>query len=155
MRRQVATWALVAACAACAPALRDVKRELSAADGGRLWLASAESLIRTTDGFRFVAGDPVVVSGELKLPSGALLVPAVIMAHGCNAVGNAEAGWATVLREWGYATLVLDSFRGRGLTEVCTRSRALTGTQRIPDAYGALRILVTHPGIDTRPVALR
>ena len=147
-------WLLVAACAACAPALRDVKRELSAADPGRLWLASAESLVRTPDGFRFVAGDPVVVSGELELPSGAGPFPAVILAHGCNGAGNAEAGWATVLREWGYATLVLDSFRGRGLTEVCTNSRTRTGTQRIPDAYGALRILVTHPGIDPRRVAL-
>jgi dienelactone hydrolase len=49
---------------------------------------------------------------------------------------------------------VFDSFRGRNLIEVCTNARTLTGTQRIPDAYGALRILVTHPKIDPRRVAL-
>lgn len=129
MSRRVAVWVLVAVCAACAPAVRDVKRELSAADTGRFWLASAASLVRTPDGFRFVAGDPVLVLGELNLPAGAGPFPAVILAHGCNGVGYAETGWAAVLPTWGYATLVLDSFRGRGLTEVCTQSRALTGTQ--------------------------
>jgi dienelactone hydrolase len=59
-----------------------------------------------------------------------------------------------VLREWGYATFVLDSFRGRKLSEVCTNARVLSGTQRIPDAYGALRILATHPRVDTRRAVL-
>jgi dienelactone hydrolase len=155
MRRSFAFWVLVGVCAACAPALKDLKPSLSAADSGGIWFASAGSLIRTPDGSRFVAGDPVVLSGKLAFPSGGGgPFAAVILAHGCGGVGNAETGWAPVLRRWGYATLILDSFRGRGLTEVCTSARTLTGTQRIPDAYGALRILVTHPKIDPRRVAL-
>jgi dienelactone hydrolase len=59
-----------------------------------------------------------------------------------------------VLRQWGYATFILDSFQGRGLIEVCTSARTLIGVQRIPDAYGALRILATHPRVDARRVAL-
>jgi dienelactone hydrolase len=145
----VAVWS-----AGCAPALKDLKPALAATDSGGIWFASAGSLVRTPDGSRFVLGDPVVISGDLRFPSGTGPFPAVILAHGCGGIGNAETGWAPVLREWGYATFVIDSFRGRNLTEVCTSARTLTGTQRIPDAYGALRILATHPKIDARRVAL-
>ena len=131
-----------------------MKPSLSATDSGNIWFATAGSLVRTPDGSRFVRGDPVVISGDLRFPSGAGPFPAVILAHGCGGVGNADAGWGPVLRDWGYATFVIDSFRGRNLTEVCTNARTLTGTQRIPDAYGALRIVATHPRIDARGVAL-
>ena len=116
--------------------------------------ASAGSLVRSPDELRLTPGDPVVISGILQFPPGAGSFPAVVLAHGCNGIGNAELGWAWVLQEWGYATFLLDSFAGRGLSEVCTSARTLTGTQRIPDAYGALRILVTHPRIDARRIGL-
>jgi len=101
-----------------------------------------------------VFGDPVVISGDLRFPSGTGPFPAVILAHGCGGIQNAETGWASVLREWGYATFVIDSFRGRNLTEVCTSAGTLTAAERIPDAYGALRILATYPKIDGRRVGL-
>jgi dienelactone hydrolase len=142
-------------CTGCAPALKDLKPNLTATDSGTVWFATAGSLVRTSDGSRFTTGDPVVISGDLRFPSGAGPFPAVILAHGCSGILlGKEAAWASVLREWGYATFVIDSFLGRNLTEVCTNARTLTGTQRIPDAYGGLRILVTHPKIDPRRVAL-
>ena len=139
---------------ACAPTLSDVKPTLSATDFGTISFTTAGSLVRTPDGSRFTPGDPVVLTGDLRLPSGTGPYPAVVLAHGCGGVGNAETGWAPVLREWGYATFVVDSFRGRGLSEVCTNALELQGTQRVPDAYGALRMLATHPKIDARRVAL-
>lgn len=145
----VAVWS-----AGCTPALKDVKPALAATDSGGIWFATAGSLVRTPDGSRFALGDPVVISGDLRFPSASGPVPAVVLAHGCGGVGNAESGWAPVLRGWGYATFVVDSFRGRNLSEVCTRASTLAGTQRIPDAYGALRILATHARIDARRVAL-
>ena len=155
MNKRYVLFALVAACAAgCMPGLKELKPALSANDADGIWFASAGSLIRAPEGSRYVLGDPVVISGDLRFPSGTAPFPAVILAHGCGGVGNAETGWAPVLREWGYATFVIDSFRGRNLTEVCSNARTLTGTQRIPDAYGALRILATHPKIDARRVAL-
>jgi dienelactone hydrolase len=155
MKRWFVVWAyLLISSAGCAPALKDLKPALSATDSGTIWFASAGSLVRSAGGSRFTAGDPVMISGELRFPSGAGPFPAVVLAHGCGGIGNAETGWAPVLREWGYATFVVDSFRGRGLTEVCTNARTLTPVQRIPDAYGALRILVTHPRIDARRVAM-
>jgi dienelactone hydrolase len=154
MKTWLAGCALVMMCTGCAPALKEVKPNLTATDSGTVWFATAGSLVRTSDGSRFTTGSPVVISGELRLPSGAGPFPAVILAHGCGGIGGNVVAWASVLREWGYATFVVDSFGGRNLTEVCTSARTLTGTQRIPDAYGALRILVTHPKIDPRRVAL-
>jgi dienelactone hydrolase len=78
----------------------------------------------------------------------------VILAHGCSGAGSHIVEWGRVLREWGYATFAVDSFHGRGLREVCSSALTLIGTQRIPDAYGALRLLATHPRIDARRVAL-
>ena len=146
--------ALAVLCAGCAPALKDLKPALSDTDSGNVWFATAGSLVRNADRSSFVMADPVVISGDLKFPSGSGPFPAVVLAHGCEGLGNAEAGWAPILRDWGYATFVIDSLRGRGLQEVCTSATTLTGTQRIPDAYGALRILVTHPKIDTARIAL-
>lgn len=152
-------WFLLAAfllfCAAgCAPALKELKPSLSGTDSGNIWFATAGTLVRSADGSRLVPGPALVISGELAFPKGPGPFPAVILAHGCGGVGNAESGWAPVLRKWGYATFILDSFTGRKLTEVCSQSRALMGVQRVPDAYGALRILATHPRIDPRRVAL-
>lgn len=154
MRRLALPILVVVLLAACAPTLSDVKPTLSVTDFGTISFATPGSLVRTPDGSRFTPGDPVVLSGDLRLPSGPGPYPAVILAHGCGGVGNAETGWAPVLREWGYATFVVDSFRGRRLSEVCTNTPALAGAQRIPDAYGALRILATHPRIDARRVVL-
>lgn len=145
---------IAVSCVGCAPALKDLKPGLAAADSGGVWFASAESLVRSPDKSRLVSEGPVVLSGDLSFPSGAGPFPAVILAHGCSGITAGVTAWASALREWGYATFLIDSFRGRGLVEVCTNAQALTGTQRIPDAYGALRILTTHPKIDARRVAL-
>ena len=155
MKRWLLFPALVATgIAACAPALKDLKPSLEATDSGTIWFASAGTLPRSPDGSRFVPGDPVVLSGELSFPAGSGPFPAVVIAHGCSGTGAVDAAWARTLREWGYAAFVLDSFSGRGLVEVCTNARLLTGTQRIPDAYGALRALATHPRIEAGRVAL-
>jgi dienelactone hydrolase len=154
MKRRFLFLALAVLCAGCASALKDLKPAPSVTDSGNVWFATAGSLVRTADRSSFVLADPVVISGDLTFPSGSGPFPAVVLAHGCEGLGNAEAGWAPILRDWGYATFVIDSFRGRGLKEVCTSAATLTGTQRIPDAYGALRILVTHPKIDAARIAL-
>jgi dienelactone hydrolase len=146
---------LLAVCAAgCSPALKDLKPALIAMDSGNIWYASTESLAFTPEMSRYEIKGPDVISGDLRFPSGTGPFPTVIIAHGCSGITNAEIGWETVLREWGYATFVIDSFRGRNLNEVCANANALTATQRIPDAYGALRILATHPKIDAQRVVL-
>lgn len=145
---------IAACCVGCAPALKDLKPALSPADSGAIWFASAASLVRSPDGLRLVPGEPLALSGDLRFPPGAGPFPTIVLAHGCSGITGGVTAWASALREWGYAAFVVDSFRGRGLLEVCTNAQALIGTQRIPDAYGALRILATHPRVDARRVAL-
>ncbi len=136
----------------CAPTLDDVRPSLAASDSGTVPFASAGTLNRTPT--RMLTGAPVALSGNLRFPTGAGPFPAVVLAHGCGGVGNAEHGWVAPLTGAGYATFVIDSFTGRGLVEVCTQARALVPVQRIPDAYGALRTLATHPRINPGRVAL-
>ena len=155
MRRRFLGWMVVAAIGVgCAPPLKDVKPTLSAADSGITWFATAGTLVRSADGSRYEPGEPVVLSGDLGFPRGAGPFPAVVLAHGCSGIGPHVKEWASLLRDSGYATFVLDSFHGRGLREVCSSALTLIGTQRIPDAYGALRLLATHPRIDAGRVAL-
>jgi dienelactone hydrolase len=137
---------------ACSPTLDGVRPTLMAADAGTIAFASAGTLNRTPT--RLIPGDPVALSGNLRFPAGPGPFRAVVLAHGCGGVGNAERGWVGPLNDAGYATFVIDSFTSRGFTEVCTQGRVLVPVQRIPDAYGALRILSTHPRIDAGRIAL-
>jgi len=110
--------------------------------------APAETLrIQTADG--------LTLSGEPGLPGGDGPFPAIILMHGCGGLPHrAINGWVPALRGWGYATLVLDSFGGRGLREVCTNARTLSGSQRIPDAYAALATLAGDRRIDRARIVL-
>jgi dienelactone hydrolase len=136
----VAQWALVALLVAgCAPALADLRPALSATDRGAVW---------------FRTDEPLALSGDLAFPAGEGPFPAVVLMHGCGGIIHRHMhAWTEALRARGYATFVVDSFRGRGLGEVCTTG-ALRPTDRIPDAYGALRILATHPRIARDRIAL-
>jgi dienelactone hydrolase len=140
--------------AADTAAAADVKAALDASDVGSIHYASAGTLNRPDPQTAYQRGAPVTLSGDLWLPDGAGPFPAVVLAHGCNGITGGETAWAAVLRQWGYASFVLDSFDGRGLTEVCTNTFRLTGTQRVPDAYGVLAVLQTHPRLDPRRIAL-
>jgi dienelactone hydrolase len=135
-----ARWALVVLLVTgCAPALSDVRPALIDADRGTIW---------------FRTDEPLALSGDLQFPAGAGPFPAVVLMHGCGGIIHRHMHpWTEALRSRGYATFVVDSFRGRGLGEVCTTG-ALRSTQRIPDAYGALRILATHPRIARDRIAL-
>ncbi len=147
---------LLAACAvsaACASQARPIKPVLDREDTGLVEFATAGSLTRG-EGGRLVAGPPLTISGELEIPRGSGPFPGVVLMHGCAGVGAAERGWEPALRAAGYATFVVDSFGGRGLREACVDAGALLPMQRIPDAYGALRILSTHPAIDAQRIAL-
>ena len=153
MRRLVAVSLLAAlATGSCAPALQDARTRLTAEDRGRIAFATPDTLARG-DG-RLVPAGPVALTGELTLPAGPGPFAAVVLMHGCGGLGNAEGGWVEPLTRAGYATFVVDSLTGRGLKEVCADSRALLSLQRMPDAYGALRILATHPRLEAGRIAL-
>jgi len=138
-------------CLASAGALAQTS---GAGDSGVLSFATAGSLQRTADGTRFAPdAAAATISGELLLPEGKGPFPAVVLVHGCGGNRSVEGTWGPVLRQWGYATFNVDSFRGRGLSEVCTQPAALFPLQRLPDAYGALRLLAAHRRIDPARIA--
>ena len=65
-------------------------------------------------------GEPVTVLGVLRLPSGDGKVPAVVLMHGCGGIGGSEYFWARELRDRGIATFLVNSFSGRGISQICT-----------------------------------
>jgi dienelactone hydrolase len=121
---------------------------------GFLNFPTAGSLQRGSNGRFFMSGDTAGISGELRFPEGRGPFPAIVLAHGCNGNRSVERTWGPVLRGWGFATFNIDSFRGRGISEVCTQLGVLVPLQRVPDAYGALRLLAAHPRIDPARIAL-
>jgi dienelactone hydrolase len=127
----------------------------SANDSDVIPFESAGSLQRsvTSEPFSLVSAS-VTLSGELLFPEGAGPFPAVVLAHGCEGNRNIEPVWGPYLRQAGYATFNVDSLRGRNLSEVCTQLAVLHPLQRLPDVYGALRLLAAHPKVDAKRIAL-
>ena len=142
--------ALLAGCASDSIVLSPAHQ---AADSGVLSFQSAGSIERGRGQFR-TQGVPITITGDLRFPAGDGPFPAVVLAHGCAGNLNIERSWGPLLRQWGYATFVIDSFGSRGLREVCTQGLVLTPLQRVPDAYGALRLLAAHPKVDPKRIAL-
>lgn len=127
----------------------------SANDSGVIPFESAGSLQRSAASEPFsMVSTSVTLSGELLFPEGAGPFPAVVLAHGCAGNRYVEPAWGPYLRQAGYVTFNIDSLRGRNLNEVCTQPAALSPLQRLPDVYGALRLLAAHPKIDAKRVAL-
>jgi len=95
----------------------------------------------------------LTLTGTLSLPAVSTATPAVVLMHGCSGVLPTQHAWATTLRDWGYAALVLDSFGARGVRSVC-EAGGVTSDQRVENAFAALRTLSAHPAIDATRVAL-
>src|SRR3989475_5553398 len=91
---------------------------------------------------------PGTVTGDLSVPGGSDRVRAVIVLHSCSRVTPNVTEWAHALNRMGYAALVLDSFTGRGVNEVCTGHTPVSVGSRLADVFRAQELLVTHPRID-------
>jgi dienelactone hydrolase len=86
--------------------------------------------------------------GELAMPAGQGPRPAVVVLHGCDGVDPHYRDWLQVLSSWGYAALLVDSFRPRGLGNICNRGRELLPPrQRVRDAFAAAEYLRTLPTV--------
>jgi dienelactone hydrolase len=96
---------------------------------------------------------PAVVGGDLTVPAGSGRIPAVIVLHSCAGVTPNVLDWARELNGMGFASLVLDSFSGRGVKEVCTGHTSVSIGSRLTDAYRALALLAVHPRLDRRRIA--
>src|SRR2546426_948796 len=98
---------------------------------------------------------PATVTGDLSLPGGGSgRVPAVIVLHSCAGVQSPITQWARELNRMGYAALVVDSFTGRGVTEVCTGHTPVSIGSRLADVFRAQELLATHPAIDPQHIGV-
>ena len=77
------------------------------------------------------------LTGDLYTPSGKGPYPAVVLFHGCGGITPNGPAWAQWLQGQGYAALVVDSFQGRGLRNLCADSRPLMPGVRAGDVYAA------------------
>jgi dienelactone hydrolase len=84
---------------------------------------------------------------ELLTPQGAGPFPAVVVMHGCDGVNANTHRWAERLVGWGYAALIVDSFRSRGLSNVCNHGAMLPASVRAGDAIAAKNYLRSLPNI--------
>ena len=74
---------------------------------------------------------------ELYRPAGPGPFPAVVVLHGRDGIGPHYRLWARRLRAWGYAALMIDSFRPRGYRSVCNRGRLVPPEDQAADALAA------------------
>jgi dienelactone hydrolase len=127
---------------------------LAAGPTGRVGIQSA-----TPSGPEFLQGTKLAATaliwGDLELPPGAgERSPAVVLVHGSGGVASREDRWADELRQAGVATLLLDSFTGRGIAFTAEDQSQLSSLAMVGDAYRALELLATHPRIDPARIAV-
>lgn len=92
------------------------------------------------------------LQGYLRLPDARGPAPAVVLLHGCNgSFRRLDERWGKRIVAWGYATLTVDSFGPRGLTNTCGGGAPVATAF---DAYRALDFLVQQPSIDPARVAV-
>ena len=88
------------------------------------------------------------IAGTVAKPAGNGPFPALVLLHGCGGPQPDNALWAAELNDWGYVTLAVHSFFGRGVNEICTNPSKVTVSERVGDAYAALDHLHTLSFID-------
>jgi len=97
---------------------------------------------------------PGTITADLSLPAGSGRVPAVIVLHSCTGVTPSVTEWARELNRMGYAALVLDSFTGRGVKEICTGHASVNPGSRLADLFRAQELLATHPRVDPQRIGV-
>lgn len=123
----------------------------------RMEVRSIDSV--TLTGEQFLTGDangkPVVLAGELRIPRpGSDRLPAVILVHGSGGVNASHERWAQELNSIGVATLILDTFSGRGIVSTVNDQSQLHSLAMMVDAYRALGALASHARIDPDRIAV-
>ncbi|MDO8973273.1 dienelactone hydrolase family protein [Reyranella sp.] len=101
-------------------------------------------------------GEPVQVTAEITWPAnpGGGPVPAMVIHHGSGGVGEREAHYVRELVPMGVATVVIDSFKPRGVTSTVLDQSAVTGQDFNLDALAALKALAADPRIDRRRIGI-
>lgn len=148
------SFAVLACLMAAAPAAAQIAPDLAS----RVELRPFASMTLTDSQFlQGEKGTPVTLAGELRFPATAAAgakLPAVIIVHGSGGNNSGHENWARAFNRMGVATFVMDSFSGRGLTQVSTDQDRLGRFNMALDAFRAQEMLAAHPRIDPERIAL-
>jgi dienelactone hydrolase len=94
----------------------------------------------------------VVVWGDLLMPRGKSpgKVPALVLSHDSGGVSpSAYDVWAKNMNAAGVAVFIIDSFKPRGVDNTKTDQHRVPYSAGVADALNALRLLASHPQIDS------
>jgi dienelactone hydrolase len=91
-----------------------------------------------------------MLTARLYRPRGDGPFPAMVLLHGCSGLSEHYERWAAWLTHEGYATLVVDSFFARHISNICGPQGRMTlsVSDRVWDALGALAYLQSLPLVD-------
>jgi dienelactone hydrolase len=108
---------------------------------------------------QFLTGDkngkPFTIAGQLRFPQGPMTrMPVVLLQHGSGGSNARDEYWMKTFNEMGIASLLVDSFSGRGLSRTTTDVAQLTPYNLMLDAYRAFDVLGNHPRIDPARIAI-
>ncbi len=110
-------------------------------------------------GFLHREGQPAIVTGELYLPAQARApMPVLVLKHGSGGLGGANGvairQWAAFVASWGVATLVVDSFGPRGISNTGENQGQLSSWADVADAFSALKVLGADPRFDRARIGI-
>lgn len=101
--------------------------------------------------------DKSPLSITIMHPEGVGPHPAAVLLHGCYGVSNKHHQWSKTLNEWGYTTLIVDSFSLQGIEEICTADDKRWqhfNQQRPKDALIALNYLQSLSEVNSNEIVL-
>jgi dienelactone hydrolase len=101
-----------------------------------------------------VGGVKTIAPISLRLPMGSGRAPLVLLLHGCDGGSSALRSWADRIVRLGYAVALVDSFRPRGVKDVCGQPNEVPSRLRSHDVAAAVSALDGHPRVDTSRIAI-
>ena len=101
-----------------------------------------------------VASMPNSIPGTLRLPAGEGRFPAVVILHGSGGVDGRGQLYADALTAAGIASLEVDMWAARGISNRDGVARRPALRLAMPDVYGALHFLANHPRVDANNVGV-
>ena len=104
--------------------------------------------------FRSADKPPVRTQATLYKPDGAGPFPGVVLMHAGDGVREHDHDYAKTLVDWGYVTIVVDTYGTRGIPNTRSIGYKKAALHQLADAYGAFSYLVSMPEVDAQRIGI-